>query len=735
MTPRHARAALVLACALWVLGADVYVAFPRVRERLIDRPLPPARQTTLSLAGADHVPGTELVVTARLRNTGSTPLDVTASDRNARVLRRLRLDAGASSPVDLVFDRQSALPQEITFAANDDAFVMQAAEISNAHGFSRGLVDLIVLPTRQPFRRVPWFVALFALAAAIPLASDRHFRVPIRVRTSQRAMAASAAVVFGAIAVAPFVSAYRVVIAPHTFVLLYLLLLNDGVTALSIDLGQRVWSRRTRLRVLASTRGMPILLGAALILYAAFIWQHMGAYAGGADSSSYLNSARLLARGSARTTFRPTPGIPPEHLSPYARQPIAFDTAGGTMAPVVPVGLPLMLAATAWFTGWDRAPGVVEAFHAVVGVLLVYLLARRFALARLAAFACGVIVGTSPLYVLMSLQTMSDVPAMVWTTAAVLCAWKGRSDRRWIAVAGAAVSVAVLIRPTDVLVLLPIAVALGTDPRSWLVLIAGGIPGAALLAVYNVHAYGGALRTGYGSLGTAFHLATIPASVRNYAAWLPVIATPLVILAPLLMVVRGNARVRLLLLSWALAFLAFYAAYEITPESWWTLRFLLPALPALVMASVSFAVHAASRTRRPRVAAVLVAALATLAILSNMSWSRRLGAADIGRGESLYPEVASWVRAQVPPGSVILAGQFSGALFYYTDLPLVRWDIETADTLRQIEADVTAAAGHLFAVRHPTEPIDQRAFNSLPGRWERLHEIRGATVWRFAGPD
>jgi hypothetical protein len=153
-------------------------------------------------------------------------------------------------------------------------------------GFSRGLVDLIVLPTAQPFRHAPWFFVLFALAAAIPLVLYGDLGAPIRVRTIQRAITAIAAVVFVAIAGAPFASTYRIVIAPHTFVLLYLLLLNEGLTAASIGLMQRGWDRRARLLVFAATRGMPILLAAALIIYAVFIRQHMGAYAGGADSSS-----------------------------------------------------------------------------------------------------------------------------------------------------------------------------------------------------------------------------------------------------------------------------------------------------------------------------------------------------------------------------------------------------------------------------------------------------------------
>jgi 4-amino-4-deoxy-L-arabinose transferase-like glycosyltransferase len=86
--------------------------------------------------------------------------------------------------------------------------------------------------------------------------------------------------------------------------------------------------------------------------------------------------------------------------------------------------------------------------HALAGVFLVFQLARACGLRAGAAVLAALLLATSPLYVFTSLTLMSDTPALVWTTAAVLLAWKSRGHPAWAGVAGLAMSAAVLVRPT-----------------------------------------------------------------------------------------------------------------------------------------------------------------------------------------------------------------------------------------------------------------------------------------------
>ena len=91
------------------------------------------------------------------------------------------------------------------------------------------------------------------------------------------------------------------------------------------------------------------------------------------------------------------------------------------------------------------------------------------------------------------------MPALVWATAAVLCAWKSRERAGLALLAGVALAIAVLVRPTNLLALLPMGLAMGPSLRRWLLLILGGLPGAIFQCSFNWAVYGRIFTTGYGS--------------------------------------------------------------------------------------------------------------------------------------------------------------------------------------------------------------------------------------------
>ena len=47
------------------------------------------------------------------------------------------------------------------------------SELANAHGFSRGLVNLVVLPADEPFTRAPAWTLVFVALAFVLLATVR----------------------------------------------------------------------------------------------------------------------------------------------------------------------------------------------------------------------------------------------------------------------------------------------------------------------------------------------------------------------------------------------------------------------------------------------------------------------------------------------------------------------------------------------------------------------------------
>jgi len=479
-----------------------------------------------------------------------------------------------------------------------------------------------------------------------------------------------------------------------------------------------------------------LFAAAALAAYGWLIAAHVGACAGGSDSSGYMNHARLLAEGHVRMPARVLAGLGPAPMAPYLYSPLGFipaDNDPTTLIPTYPPGLPLLIVAAVPFAGWNHAADLVLTLHAVAGVLLVFLLGRVFGLPRAWACAGAAIVAVSPLYLFMSVQAMSDVPALVWTTAAVLAAWVARSRTPWAAAAGAALSVAVLIRPTDALALLPVGIALGARPRRWGLLALGAFPAAVFAWMHSRAAYGHLFATGYGDVSTAFMGAYVMPTLMRYGTWLPVLFTPVCLLflaLPMRPSVFGRAGA--VLFAWAVVYLAFYSAYEFTHETWWYLRFILPAAPALVIGGLLVLWRV--RLAAPQwVGWPALAFVAWLALLANgLSWGRTWDVLGAGAGERAYQTAGQWIATHTAPGAIVGAMQMSGAVSYYTDRTLIRWDmLERGDFARVREAAL-ASGRPIYAALFPFEQREALT-ERMPGPWTQVAALRDVTVWRF-GP-
>ena len=476
---------------------------------------------------------------------------------------------------------------------------------------------------------------------------------------------------------------------------------------------------------------------ALLAFYGSVLWKHTAAIAAGSDSSGYLNHARLLAAGHVHLEPREVPGLPssqaPDELYMSLGFKPAWDHKG--LVPTYPVGLPLLILAAKPLAGWAHAADAILLLHSLAGIALVYVLARDLGLGRRWAALGSLILALSPVYLFMSLVAMSDVPSLVWTTLAVVAALRSRGRAPWALLAGFALALDVLLRPTNVLAFIPVALALGRSPRRWLLLALGGLPGAVFYGAHSLSAYGSLFTTGYGNTSSSFSWASVPVTLAHYARWLPALFTPAVVLCLALPVERRvTASIRWLLGSWILAYGAFYSTYTITHETWWYLRFLLPAVPAILVASLLVLDRLCERLPQfldpGRFLPAFAVALA-LVVFAERRQERELHPLSVGDEELVYGRATDWMKAHVPGDAVCLAMQASGALVYYTDFTFIRWDALHPSNVAKVEAAIRASGRPLYAVLFPFELTDSGALDKhMPGHWTMVGRIDQVTVWR-----
>jgi hypothetical protein len=482
------------------------------------------------------------------------------------------------------------------------------------------------------------------------------------------------------------------------------------------------------------------LLVAAFIAYAVFLAFNMGAHASGSDSSGYLNSARLLAHGTTAMPQRIPAGLDPEKFDWFTFTPLGFRALPRQqMAPTYPIGLPLGLAGTARIIGWRLAPPLIMLVSALTAAALMILLGRAAGLPRSWSIFGALLFVASPLTTFMSVQLMSDIPATAAATATILCAWRSRTHRHWALLAGILLAIGVLIRPSNLILIAPVALCLGFDWRRWGLLGLGGLPGAVTQLIFSAAAYGNPLASGYGGdLATKFSFAIIPATLGHYLLWLPLLLTPVGLAALALPWFGRRSRFAWVLVTWIAVIFGFYISYWHTHETWWYLRFLLPAFPACLVGGLWVTHHLWTRFSPARLRTALIARNLALAaglviIAHSAVWHRRLHAAEIGNSDIVYPEAITWLRTHLPADAIIIHMQVSGALLYYSDFQFVRWDMLNPTRFAQITANALAAHRPIFAALFPHEVKDALE-TRLPGSWQQTAAVRDVTIWEWSPP-
>jgi hypothetical protein len=479
--------------------------------------------------------------------------------------------------------------------------------------------------------------------------------------------------------------------------------------------------------------------GLVAVIAAAYLWfvrKNCAPYASNADASCYLNSARMMLDGKLSVPVPRIEGLAPPDWDYHYQLPLDFRLIGneGRMASLGALGYPLHLMAAVPFVGLDWAVVMVNVIAAGAAVLLMVALGRRCGLPWAWALAGAALVWACPVFVYMVLQPMTDVTGMVWCMAAILAAWHARDRWPWAVAAGMAVAVAVLVRPANLMLMLPVGLALGLRWRAWLALIAGGLPGAVFLAGFNWKLYGAVLTTGYGDISDAFGLKYVAHNVVCFVTGVPVQLSPLPVLAALGLpwLWRRMPFAVALLAVWVAAFVGFYIFCYYSGLAW-SIRYLMPTFPAILLAGLLVVRHLTAKLPRPALRAGVPLALLALALTWQVLAGKKLDVVIMKRGEIVYVQGAEWMRRHAPANAIVLANQVSGAFYYYTDFTLVRYDSTEPVHLQRLYAAAQAAGRPVYAAIF--DPESEQAFKRhLRGKWEQLSRHGMVVIWKLTSP-
>jgi hypothetical protein len=105
---------------------------------------------------------------------------------------------------------------------------------------------------------------------------------------------------------------------------------------------------------------------------------------------------------------------------------------------------------------------------------------------------------------------------------------------------------------------------------------------------------------------------------------------------------------------------------------------------------------------------------------------------NIKADDGTYADACLLAREKFPAGSLVVTFEYSGAIYYYTDFSVLRWEmIEPAEFTRF--AALAAKAGRtIAAVNFKWQDGDLR--QHCPGNWVPVGAVKNATLWRLDAP-
>jgi len=172
----------------------------------------------------------------------------------------------------------------VLWADFSPAYSPASAELPpGASGFSRGLLNFIILPASAPFPRVAVWTAVLISAAGLALMAAPT--PSSRFRRFLWIAELAGTTFLSAVAIAPYLTSFRIVLMPRTFVLMTLLACSRALPLLGV-VGERLH--------LASAKRAPIVAGlVAGAFFASAAWHALTQFEG--NYTGFLHMSRRIA--------------------------------------------------------------------------------------------------------------------------------------------------------------------------------------------------------------------------------------------------------------------------------------------------------------------------------------------------------------------------------------------------------------------------------------------------------
>jgi hypothetical protein len=443
--------------------------------------------------------------------------------------------------------------------------------------------------------------------------------------------------------------------------------------------------------------------------------------AGGSDPYGYVSQAQFWLRGNLHVPLRLAAAVPwPD--ADWTFTPLGYRPAAQhTLVPTYPPGLPLLMALFQVLFG-ASGPFLVGP---LCGALLVLATDRLGTIVggRAVGAMAALCVAASPTVLYMTVWVMSDVPA-----AACFAAGLWLACRRSPAASGVVTGIGIMIRPNLApLALFPAAILLwqSTGPsfgvrlrlNAWFAL--GCVPFVLVPAWTNYTLYGSPWASGYGSVTDLYAWAHLPVNLARYPVWLEETQSPAVFVFLLAPFVLGRGQraewpVVGILAAFAAAVFALYAWY-LPFKPWWFLRFLLPALP-IVLIIGSLVVWRLGARLHPSTRAAVAAGFTCWMVLYGIDASRRHGVFTLRQDEQKYADVGRYIGGTLPANVVVIAMQHSGSIRLYSGREILRYDYLSPHWLDRALAHFASRGSPVyFALEDWEVPVFKNHFASQQG--------------------
>jgi hypothetical protein len=451
----------------------------------------------------------------------------------------------------------------------------------------------------------------------------------------------------------------------------------------------------------------------------------LGAFAaGGSDQYGYVSQAISWAAGQLRIS-EPLAALDPSIAQ--AAVPLGYQLSSpDTIVSIYSPGLPLMMAPLV-LVGGEQAVYVVVPLLGAVGVWLTYVLGSRIWGER-AGLLAALGLACSPVFLHQLFLPMSDVPATTLWLAALVLALSGA--RGAPAAAGLVVSLALLTRPNLLPLAAPLAVVIWIERRraaDLLVFVLALLPGPLAIAILYRMLYGSVLMSGYGGLDTLFRLEWLGENARRYGMWLVETQSPVILLGVAALAVRRTT-VTFALFGYCLVVGACYLLY-IPFDGWHFVRFLLPAIPVLLILSAGVLETLIQRLPPSWRGTTFVALCAAMAV-TYLTAAHRHGVFDVGQDQRRFLSIGRFLGRELPENAIVIAGLHSGSMRLYGHRPTLRWTQMTPPALDPAVALLRAKGFEPYIL---LESDEEREFRGWFGSSSGLGALDWAPAYEYLG--